>query len=442
MLSYAINRQVSPEEVKDNLATSSPVESPKSTAVNIITGSPTMKPTQERALPPTVSPTKYCESPVTDPICPFLVENKCCQPMCTWDSAVGRCSFIDGNNNNEREWVGEFEVAQTHVVKAVNEKRHAPKVIAHREAELLFTPGISSERRLDLHEKSSLSDQLTLERIESVGTVYLVKEGGDTPILDASVQRLVDGSNTVFSLSNDYSDIDIIVDLNSLRLVGEVSLILHGDTELESAKLGLHYDDGRNQEEGERFHMPNGGWEWLDFPTSQSASGKGGTISISFPRRQARYVMIRMVGGRSESSQSWGFSNIEIRGGMDGLSLDGDDVTVRPMVRAIDTTSRSFTPSGSASVFVSVYSPSGKLIGTMKARDPSKQRGILERHLSVSQIPDYSESIWSVTLPFNWVDEGNIILIGCVDPSRPKELLVHRLEFTNLAQFSEHTITR
>ena len=93
---------MAPGEVEDKTTTSSPVNSPKSTAVNIITGSPTMKPTQEKALPPTVVPSNYCESPVTDPICPFLVESKCCQPLCTWDSTVGRCSFINGNNNNEK----------------------------------------------------------------------------------------------------------------------------------------------------------------------------------------------------------------------------------------------------------------------------------------------------------------------------------------------------
>ena len=78
----------------------------------------------------------------------------------------------------------------------------------------------------------------------------------------------------------------------------------------------------------------------------------------------------------------------------------------------------------------------------MKARDPTRQRGILEQRLALLQIQDYSESIWSVTLPYNWVNEGNVVLIGCVDDRRPTELLVHRFELRNLAHFSQHTITR
>jgi hypothetical protein len=251
----------------------------------------------------------------------------------------------------------------------------------------------------------------------------------------------------VFALPNDIPDIGIIIDLKSLRLVEDVSIVLHGDTSMKSARLGFHYDDGRSQEDEESFGFPRVGWEWFDY----SSPPLEGYISFPCPRRQARYIMFRFEGGGSSMSH-WGFSNIEIGGRLDGLSPDpaqsSHDGKFLPLSRSIDleatatTTSRSFIPPRSANLRIAVYSSSGNLIGVKKVRDPSKQRQILERQLS-SEVHSYSDSIWSVTLPYNWVEEGNVILIGCIDNRRPTdELLVHRLELKNLAQFSEHTVTR
>ena len=102
--------------------------------------------------------------------------------MCTWDSTVGRCSFLDGSGHIV-DCSGGLEVGQTHVVKAVDETQHALRVIAHREAELLFTPG-GSMRKLWVQSKTSVSVK-SVQKIEALGPVYFVKDSG-TPILDAS----------------------------------------------------------------------------------------------------------------------------------------------------------------------------------------------------------------------------------------------------------------
>ena len=422
--------------------TYSPVGSPGSTAAYVITSSP-------NASQSTKVPTEYCEEfPTTEPICPLLAEYECCQPTCTWDFSSIRCAFVDDRRKNEVHWMGETEIGQTHVVKAVDETRHAPKVIAHREAELLFTPEINgNKRKLGLHAKHSFSSESTQQRLEYYGDVYLIKDNSIQPILDASVQRLVDGSNSVFSLPKQSPNIGIIIDLKSLRIVEEVSITLHGDSALAAARLGLHYDNGQSQEEEEAFQTPRGGWEFFEYST-QPFEGK---ISITFPGRQARYVLIQLEGAVSSKSH-WGFSNLKICGRRDGLSPDlaqssGQDAKFLPLTRSINldatatTTSRSFIPLRSTSVRVAVYSSSGNLIGVKKVRDPSKQRQVLERQLS-NEVHNYSESIWSVTLPYKWVEEGNVVLMGCIDKSRPTELLVHRLTLTNLAQFSEHSVTR
>jgi hypothetical protein len=44
-----------------------------------------------------------------------------------------------GGLYNYSSWNGVIELGQTHVVKAMNENRTAPKIIAEREAEMLFT---------------------------------------------------------------------------------------------------------------------------------------------------------------------------------------------------------------------------------------------------------------------------------------------------------------
>ncbi len=211
-------------EIATLLDTYSPVASPKSTAANVIplqsTASPfieqsqmkkarTLKPSNVPTPDPTTSPNKSCKYPITDPLCPLLTKDECCPPMCQWDFAIGKCTFIDDKIIHKVKWDGGFEVGQTHVVKAVNEERHAPKLIAHREAELLFTPGLDM-RRLDSHDGLA---RFSSQRIEYLGTVYLIREGTDEPILDASAQRLVH-SNNVFSLPNDNQNIKVIVDLN------------------------------------------------------------------------------------------------------------------------------------------------------------------------------------------------------------------------------------
>jgi len=362
--------------------------------------------------------------------------------MCKWDYTIGRCSFFNEDDGfDEVEWLGEFEVGQTHVVKATGETRHAPRIIAHREAELLFTP--AGVRKVGGGSSETTSDSEQPERIESIGTVYLVK-GGKRPVLDAGAQQLIDGSDKVFSLPNDIKDIDIIVDLESSRIIEQVSIALQGGTTVSTAKLGLHHDDGANQEEGEGFRLPPADWMWIDFSSAQ-----GGGMAVSIRKRRARYVIIRLEGGESESLARWGFRNIEIEGSIDGFQYirpttrrDRRATVTRSIDSDLSTTSRTFTPSTSAYVRVAIYSSAGQLVGAMKARSPTQQRDIMERRLSLVNIPDYSDLIWSATLPYNWVKEGNIVLIGCVDDARPSELLVHRLELSNLAQFSEHSITR
>jgi len=447
--------------------TGGPTGIPSTEPTNIPTGKPTMPPRITRTRPPSSAPTNApsnsssynpsttpptidCALVVT-PICPFLTEKECCHPMCMWDFTTKSCLFMNSKSDHEVEWIGEVEVGQTHVVKAKGETRHAPRLIAHREAELLFTPSsVNVARRLRSSKTAVVVNRTmhspTEQRLESIGEVYVSRENNEeVPAnLERLAKHLIDGSETIFSVPNYIPDLDIVLDLMSLRRVSDVSIFLTENTIFSDVRIGVRFDDGRNQDESEDLVIPKSGWIWHDVRFHEAHVEK--MITTTFLSRQVRYIMIRLKGGHSKTSQSWGLSGIEVVGYLDGLAEKKrpQEKNVSPMTRSFSQpTSRFYIPSILDFIRVAVYASDGRLLGVLRnVRDPSKQRDILERKLSATEIDPYSDTAWSVTIPHPWIEEGNTILIGCINESRPLELLVHRLELSDLAQFSEHTITR
>lgn len=335
----------------------------------------------------------------------------------------------------EVSWDGSWEIAQTHVVKAVGETRRAPRVIAQREAEFLFTPADS--RKLRPIDTSSDATTSSSQRIESIGKAYLLDENG-VPVNSQLIDSLVDGTDSLFDL--DLADVGIIIDLKHLRLVEAVSVVFEATVSLQSAQVGFRYDDG--QEQIGAFQYPNTGWLWHDLLSSANNDDK--TLTLSIPKTKARYISLKLKREQLQHSR-WSLRRVEIVGGLDGLAARVEQ-TVLSKTRNIDprasTSARVYVPSHTSSVRIAVYSKSGRLLGSIDARDPSDQRAVFENQVSDTIIEPYSDSAWSATLPYDWVEEGNTVMIGCINESRPNEALVHRLELKNLAQFSEHTITR
>eukprot|EP00804_Cyclotella_cryptica_P019707 CCRYP_016470-RA/>CCRYP_016470-RA protein AED:0.00 eAED:0.00 QI:898/1/1/1/0.66/0.57/7/803/2196 len=435
----------SPTSFSTDIATNSIVysDSPTQEPTLSQTPRPTSSPRKKRSAPPTRRPIEHptippSESPSLHPTASPSHEPTL-RPTASPTISPMLCDLVPDQNCRgleEVHWDGEFEIGQTHVVKAVGETRRAPRMIAHREAELLFTPADS--RRLGTFDTKRRMP--TAQRIESVGTVYLSSDTNRIPVFEKVANALLDGSNTLFWV--DVPDIDITVDLKSLRLIEEISILLPDQVSIENVRIGLRYDDGQNTEEqNDIFHYPKNGWLWHDVETDTESNGS--KMSLSIPKRKARYVAICFKGGHMPSSSRWSLQGIEIIGYLDGLS-DQIAPRITPKTRAVvpRTVTRKFTPPKTASVRIAMYSSSGRLLGLIDVRDPSKQRRIFESQLSAKEIAPYSDAAWSATLPFNWVDEGNMIMIGCVDKSRPTEVLVHRLELKDLAQFSEHSITR
>ena len=73
--------------------------------------------------------------------CPMLLQSECanCVATCIWNATVLACKSTS-IFYNYTAWSGIIEFGQTHVVKATDETRSAPRLIADREAEMLFTP--------------------------------------------------------------------------------------------------------------------------------------------------------------------------------------------------------------------------------------------------------------------------------------------------------------
>lgn len=375
---------------------------------------PTSDPTDSPSQSPTPNPTS---SPVSSPkLCNLLPDGENCEDLV------------------EVAWEGFFEVAQTHVVKAVGENRRAPRMIAHREAELLFTP--EKTRRL---EENPNVEIYPARSIEYVGDVYIEESGAY--VKNELANTLLDATDSIFIL--DSSDADIVVDLKHLRLIENISILLPEHLVIGDVRIGLRYDDGQDtDEQNEMFNYPDNGWLWHD--VGSSSEYEDTRITLSVYKRKARYISIQFNGCQSKYSNTCSLQRIEIVGYLDGLGNHQNMQKVPPEVRSIEprTESRTFIPSKTTPVRIAVYSANGSLLGVIDGRDPSKQRAIFESKVSESDIDPYSDAAWSATLPFTWVEEGNVVMIGCIDSSRPSEVLVHRLELNDLAQFSEHSITR
>lgn len=403
----------------------------------VYTNSPTEVPTpkpskRERTAPPTSTPPTKSPSqpPTTDPTkspshspTQIPTPSPSSPPMLCDLVAEGDCN----DDLKEVQWDGFIEIAQTHVVKAVGETRRAPRMIAQRDAEILFTP--SDSRRLNNNEAAF--EMVTPQKIESVGKVYFFNEEL-TPINDAAVDALLDGTDSLISVSS--PNAHIVIDLKHIRVIQNVSIVVPDGVSIESVQVGLRYDDGQDTDEHE-FHYPSNGWLWHEIASS---------MSVSFPNKKTRYISLKLHGGHSQTLDGWSLQRVDIIGYLDGLGISHQTHNITPKTRSFDPrgSARAFIPSKTTAVRVAVYSASGRLLGVINGRDPSKQRKIFESQISDIDIDPYSHDAWSVTLPYNWVGEGNAVVIGCTDRSRPNEVLIHRLELKGLAQFSEHSITR
>ena len=119
--------------------TENPSTNPSTVPTELPSQSSTFAPTNDQSPYPTnlLSPQQVaCEQ-----ICPSLTASE----ICFAEKTCGHCVWAQNACQVETKWQGYTEIAQTHVVRAVGEARHAPKVVAEREAELLFFPTLNDQ---------------------------------------------------------------------------------------------------------------------------------------------------------------------------------------------------------------------------------------------------------------------------------------------------------
>jgi hypothetical protein len=340
------------------------------------------------------------------------------------------------------KWNGFIEIGQTHVVKATGETRHAPKVIADREAELLFTPTLVAQPTLapTMAPTATIIHEWGLEHIADSYDVTL-GNSNDTWAsgYPSDASKLINSNSDVYMVSNDNTDVNINFDLGAPRLIQGVYIQSWYFTSISTIEVGVHMDDGdglKDDSENDMHTVPDDstvGWIWFtNIAPIPGCCNHQRTVLI--PKVSARYVMIRLRGATSSYGSTWGVRKVQISGNVDGL-ISNNDTNVEDNS---DPNSVAHIPDETSIVRLAAYAKSGKLLGVMNMRPPSQQRPLLEQSLTSEVLAPYSTSAWSGTLPWKWVREGTSILVGTSNG----EMVAHSLRFHGLAHWGLHTLTR
>ena len=244
---------------------------------------------------------------------------------------------------------------------------------------------------------------------------------------------------TEYYIPNARPDVNINFDLNASHIVQGVYIQTWYVTNINQViQIGLHDDDGYTgvQPKTGSIYLPNmddSGWKWINGTAITTVYNVEQVISV--PKLPARYIQIRLRGGTSSYSTSWGLRQVKIS---EAIVTPGTQES-EPFGYPIANTA--YTPPGTANIRVAAYSSKGTLLGVMDMRNASQQRPLLEQSLISTPLPPYSSTAWSATLPWRWIREGVIVLIGTTY-SDSSSLVLKKLKLTNLALWGQHTLSR
>ena len=180
----------------------------------------------------------------------------------------------------------------------------------------------------------------------------------------------------------------------------------------------------------------SGGWEW--FEVDPVTGGYNNERIAVIHKKSARYVKIKLLNG--SGGTKWGLRRVKISGIEDGLSPLYDKTNMVDHDKYA-TSGLGYIPLEDAIVRLAAYSSSGNLLGIINLRNPSNQRPLLEQSLTTTVLDPYSTSIWSGTLPWNWILEDTQLLVGTNNPET-NELLQYKITLENLVMWSFHRLTR
>lgn len=354
--------------------------------------------------------------------------------------SVRSCIWIRGTCLGRTSWLGYAEIGQTHVTKASGETRHAPKVIAEREAEFLFFP---TQDQQPTSAPSAAPSQ-------TINHVFGLEKVGDFNIdlptasavwpsgYPANSRLLLDDVEDGFYFPASVPDLNLNFDLQASRAVQGVYIKIWFYSRIDSLMIGLRPEDGASLSDPRTdYSVPDSKWTWIN--GGSHTSGLNKEITIPFDLTAARYVQIRIRGGWRGSSRTsdWGLRRLKISGSLDGSIVPGPNNEVGGPINAV-----SYFPGESGDVLLEAYAASGSFLGTIKARPTSQQRGIMDQAEVVQRLTPYSgtREMWSSTLPWQWVKEGTELIISAKKPDG--SFVAYSLKLYGTLPWSEHTLIR
>ena len=355
--------------------------------------------------------------------------------------SVQSCIWIRGACLTRTSWHGYAEIGQTHVIKAHGETRHAPKVIAEREAELLFFPTQDAQPTI----APTPAPTKTIDHVfglEKIGDFNI-----DLPSVNAfwpsgypaAPSLLIDDTEDGFYFPASVPDVNLNFDLHASRAIQGVYIKIWYYSRIDSIMIGLRPNDGAGLNDPRTdLNVPDSQWTWIN--GGSHTRGLNKEITIPFDLIAARYVQIRIRGGwfGSTRTSEWGLRRVKISGSLDGSVVGGpDDNEVVNPANAV-----AYFPDESGDVLVEAFAASGNFLGQIKARPTSQQRGIMDQSDFFQRLAPYSgtQEMWSSTLPWQWVKDGTELIVSA--KKADGSFVAYTLKLHNILPWSEHSLIR
>lgn len=210
-------------------------------------------------------------------------------------------------------------------------------------------------------------------------------------------------------------------------------------TTITQIQVGLHNNDGYTGQQPKvgSIYLPpstSPGWKWFNGTAINGDYNVEQVVLI--PKISARYVQIRLRGGSSSYSTDWGLRQVKISKATTSIPKNNTEFSFGTSVGNI-----SYKPPSNATIRVAAYASTGALLGVLTMRNATQQRPLLEQSLTITPLSPYSNDAWSATLPWNWMREGTLILVGTSYPTTTA-LVLKLLKLSNLAAWGQHTLSR
>jgi len=281
-------------------------------------------------------------------------------------------------------WPGFIQFGQTHVINAIGENRRAPKLIAEREAELLFTPTLTAQPTSPptLAPTSAIVHQWGLEQLNNNSLTVSPLNSTSWPSGYPNNPKILLVDSTEYYVPNTIPNVDIDFDLGSVLPVQGIFLKTWYVTSLSSVQVGVRSTTSES-------------WNWFTMKLGTKWSYNIEIVTI-IPKVPSRYVKIRVMGGYSSYGSNWGLRRVKIsRVG----AVNSASTTSTGASSFSSSSSMSYIPAPNSYVKIVANAADGTRLGTMTLRSPNLIRPTLEQSLMSTTISPYSNSAWSATLP-------------------------------------------